>query len=67
MANSPFNITWTCHDGTTIDLTAQDIIQIPIAVAQRSNGLHIIARELKAAAYAAQAEADLDLIVWPTE
>ena len=62
-----FTIDWTCADNSTITLTAQDILGIPIAVAQRSNELHQIGRKLREKISAVTSREELDDISWPTE
>lgn len=41
-----FETDWTCYDGSTLHMTAQDILGIPIAVAERANVLHVKARSI---------------------
>jgi hypothetical protein len=41
-------ITWTCQDNSTIDLTAQELVGLVVALAQHSNTCHEKATALKA-------------------
>jgi hypothetical protein len=66
LTNQTFIVVWTCYDNTTLTMTEQDILGIPLAVAQRSDSLHQIARELREQIYAATTIVDVDAIVWPT-
>lgn len=60
-----FVITWTCYDNSTIDLTAEQVIGIPIAVAQRTDSLHQTARALREQIEVAETVEALEAIVWP--
>ena len=57
-------ITWTCQDNTTIDLTAQDLVGLVVALATWSNTCHQKATELKAKIDAAQTAEELEKITW---
>lgn len=63
--DSPFAVNWTCYDNTVIELSSEQIIGIPLAVAQRSDGLHQIARSLREQIEEATTEEELAIIVWP--
>lgn len=57
-------ITWTCQDNTTIDLTAQELVGLVVALAEWSNTCHQKATALKAQIDAAQTAEELELITW---
>ena len=57
-------ITWTCQDNTTIDLTAEELIGLVIALADWSNTCHQKATELKAQINACKSKEELELITW---
>ena len=59
-----FKLEWTCADNSPMTMTAQQIVDLPTAVAQRSDGLHRRARELRAAIDAAKTVEDLQKVVW---
>lgn len=44
--NAPF-LTWTCSDGSTIDLTYSQVAELPVVMADKANSLHVKARALK--------------------
>jgi|GEM_PF-7017643 len=62
---------WTCYDNTVITLDAEDIIGLPIAVAQYSDGLHQTARGLRIKIFGdgttpgAETVEEIDAIKWP--
>lgn len=66
MANAPegTTITWTCQDNSTIDLTAQELVGLVVALAQHSNTCHEKATALKAKIEAAQTAEELENITW---
>lgn len=57
-------ITWTCQDNSTIDLTAQELVGLVVALATWSNACHEKATALKAKIEAAQTAEELELITW---
>lgn len=57
-------ITWTCQDNSTIDLTAQELVRLVVALATWSNACHEKATALKAKIEAAQTAEELELITW---
>lgn len=57
-------ITWTCQDNTTIDLTAQELVGLVVALAEWSNTCHQKATALKAQIDAAKTAEELELITW---
>ena len=46
-ASIPYAATWTLQDNSTIDLTGEQVIQMPLYMAVYGNMLHTRARELK--------------------
>lgn len=63
-AGGNFMVTWTCADGSTIDLSYAQMAAIPIAMAQVSGALHIKARGLKAQVDAAADHAAVAAVCW---
>ena len=57
-------ITWTCQDNTTIDLTAQELLGLVVALAEWSNKCHQKATGLKAQIDACESVEELELIQW---
>lgn len=64
LADDTATITWTCQDNTTIDLTAQELVGLVVALATWSNACHEKATALKAKIEAAQTAEELELITW---
>lgn len=62
----PFEVEWTCYDNSVLTMSANDIIGIPLAVAQRSDSLHQIARNLREDIYSKNTVEEVKAIVWPT-
>lgn len=60
-------ITWTCQDNTTIDLTAQELMGLVVALAEWSNTCHQKATSLKAQIEACQSKEELEKIQWSLE
>lgn len=60
-------ITWTCKDNSTIDLNAEQLKGLVIALAQWSNKCHQRATELKEKIEKAQTKEELEKIVWALE
>lgn len=60
-------ITWTCQDNSTIDLNAEQLSGLVIALAQWSNKCHQRATELKEQVELAQSQEELEKIVWTLE
>lgn len=48
-ANAPHTHTWTMHDNTTVDLTADDMDMITLSAASRGSNYHDAAKRVKAA------------------
>ena len=64
LADDTAKITWTCQDNSTIDLTAQELVGLVVALAQHSNTCHEKATALKAKIEAAQTAEELENITW---
>lgn len=64
MAGQSFSVEWTCTDNSVLPMTEQDILGIPIAVAQRSDTLHKKARAMKAQIDSATTKEDVYAITW---
>lgn len=60
-------ITWTCQDNSTIDLTAQELVGLVVALAEWSNSCHQKATALKAQIEACQTKEELEKITWSSE
>lgn len=58
------SITWTCKDNTTIELTAQELLGLSVALAEWSNTCHKKATELKAQIELANTQEELEKITW---
>ena len=59
-----FNVIWTCQDNTTIELDADKMIGVSIALTQWSNTCHTKALELKAKVDEATTEEEINNITW---
>lgn len=57
-------ITWTTKDNSTVELTAQELLGLSVALAEWSNTCHQKATALKAKIDAAQTAEELELITW---
>ena len=64
MAEEVPSITWTCQDNTTIELTAQELMGLSVALAEWSNTCHQKATELKTQIENATSEEELENISW---
>ncbi len=62
--NQPFLITWTLQDNSTIDLDANQMIEVGIALGLHITNTHTRARELRALIEQANSKEELDLISW---
>lgn len=60
----PFQVDWTTFDNSIVQLSATDIIGIPLAVAQRSNELHVKARGYSDRINSATTIEELESIAW---
>lgn len=63
--NADFTLNWTMQDNTVLTMTAQQVCGMAVALAQHSDGLHKIARDLRAKIEAATSAEELDTIKWP--
>ena len=63
-AGQEFNVVWTCQDNTTIELDADAMIGVSIALTQWSNVCHTKASELKAQLELATIEEEINAIKW---
>lgn len=63
-AGQDFAIDWTCADNTTLNMTAEQVIGIPVALAQYSNSLHEKARLLRVAINNAESVEEVEAIQW---
>lgn len=64
MAEEVPTITWTTKDNSTIELTAQELLGLSVALAEWSNTCHQKATALKAQIDAATSEEELENISW---
>ena len=64
MAEDVTTITWTCKDNTTIELTAQELLGLSVALAEWSNTCHQKATELKVQIENATSKEELENITW---
>lgn len=64
MAEDVPTITWTCQDNSTIELTAQELMGLSVALAEWSNTCHQKATALKAQIETATSEEELENISW---
>lgn len=64
MAEETPTITWTCQDNTTIDLTAQELMGLVVALTEWSNICHQKATALKAQIEACRTKEELEKIQW---
>ena len=64
-AGQSYSAPWRLADNTLRTLSAQDLIQVGIALGQHVLNVHLIARQLKSQAAAATTTTELDNIKWP--
>lgn len=64
MAEDVPTITWTCQDNSTIELTAQELMGLSVALAEWSNTCHQKATMLKAQIEAVTSKEELENITW---
>lgn len=62
-SNTPFKIEWTCQDNTQITLNADEMMGVPVALAQFSNALHQKASDIKEAIMNASTKEEVDNLV----
>lgn len=63
-ARQEFNVVWTCQDNTTIELDADAMIGVSVALTQWSNTCHTKASELKEQLAQATTEDEIKNISW---
>ena len=63
-ARELFSIEWTCKDNSTIELTAEQLIGLTVALAKHSSLCHAKALELKSLVDSALTVAEVEAIVW---
>lgn len=63
-AGQEFNVVWTCQDNTTIELDADAMIGVSVALTQWSNTCHVKASELKEQLAQATTEDEIKNISW---
>lgn len=63
-AGQDFTLGWTCQDNTVLTMTAIEVIGIPVALAQYSNGLHETARTIRTAIDEASTVEGVEGIRW---
>ena len=63
-AGQEFTVVWTCQDNTTIELDADAMIGVSVALTQWSNECHTKASELKAQLELATTEEEINAIKW---
>lgn len=64
MAEEVPTITWTTKDNSTVELTAQELLGLSVALAEWSNTCHKKATALKAQIDAAETAEELENITW---
>lgn len=64
LAPADFSIEWTCRDNSIITLSRDQLIQMPLIMAQASNTLHEKARTLKAQIDAATSIEEIEAVAW---
>lgn len=60
-----FSIDWTLADNTVRTLSGADMVAVGVTLAQHVNGLHVIARGLRAQIESATTIAEVESVVWP--
>lgn len=63
-SGSELSIEWTCADNSTIVLTADELTQVPVIMAQQADAIHQKARALKAAVDSATTLEEINAIHW---
>lgn len=63
-----FAISWTCADDSVLELDAQQMLGMTVALADHANALHVVARGLREVIYAEDATAaSVAAVAWPAE
>lgn len=63
-ARKSFSIEWTCKDNSTIELSAEQLINLTVALAEHSSRCHAKALELKSLVDSALTVEEVEAIVW---
>lgn len=63
-AKTPFTITWTAQDNSTVELNAEQLLGLTVVLAQHSNMCHERGKELKGYLDAAQTPEEVAAITW---
>lgn len=66
-AGSKLQVEWTVADNSRMTLTTDDLLAIPLAMAQFASALHATARELHDSIFAATTAEAVGAIEWPEE
>ncbi len=64
LQNTDLTVTWVTADNSTIDLTREQILGMPVAFALYGNELHRKARELRDRINAALSPEEIDACIW---
>ena len=59
-----FVVDWTCADNSVIPLNYQQVLGLPVFMAQSANNMHIKSRTLKAQIDAATTLEEINAVVW---
>lgn len=63
-SNQPFSIPWAMQDGTVINLNADQMISMPVAMGTYVNSLHVKARAYKEQIFNAVTEQEVEAVAW---
>lgn len=65
---APFSIAWTCQDNSVLELDAEQMVGMLVALAHHADQVHKLSRGLRALIFAEDAtEASVAAVAWPTE
>lgn len=59
-----FSVSWVCADDSTIDLTREQVIELPIAFTAYVGQIHAYARQLRERIYSASDVAEVKACLW---
>jgi hypothetical protein len=59
-----FSVDWTCADNSVLTLNAEQMLGMPVALADHANALHVTARVLRAEIEAAETPDEVEAITW---
>jgi len=65
-AGAPYANTWTCKDDSELDLDAEAMVGMPLALAQYGQHLFVTARDLRGQIEAAESVEAVRAISWPS-